>query len=336
MRIRTLIFGSFIAFASAFTGPAEADPVHLEVGYIPILASTPLFIIQAEGWAQKEGLDLHLTKFEAGTAAIQALAAGKVDVIYAGIGPVLVARGGGVPVSVVAASAVEELALVARGDLAEYRRTLPAAQAIEKLWSDKKRKVRIATQPPGSVPDTVLRYWLMKVAKINADNVELVSMGIENTQQALLANAIDAAMIREPTITIIQDQDPKAAVLALGDAMFPTQPGTVVAVRGPIIAEHRDAVAKLVHLQVQAVDLIHHDSARAARDAHEFIGKGLIELPVLERAIVSPSSKFVADPHSIVEATQRMLSFQSELGIAGTTVPVGQGFDFSFFDSSNR
>jgi NitT/TauT family transport system substrate-binding protein len=333
MYIRALIVGSFIALAASVTGPARADPVHLEVGYIPILASTPLFIIQGEGWAEKQGLDLHLTKFESGTAAIQALAAGRVDVIYAGIGPVLVARGTGVPVSVVATSAVEELALVARGDLAEYRRTLPGAQAIDKLWADKKRKVRIATQPSGSVPDTVLRYWLTKIAKIDPSHVELVSMGIENTQQALLANAIDAAMIREPTITIIQEQDPKSAVVALGGEMFPNQPGTVVAVRGPIIQDHREAVDKLVRLQVQAVDLIHHDSARAARDAHEFIGKGLIELPVMERAIVSPSSKFTADPHSIVEATQRMLTFQTESGINGTTTPAEQGFDFSFFDS---
>ena len=146
---------------------------------------------------------------------------------YAGIGPVLVARGSGVPVSVVATSAVEELALVARGDLAEYRRTMPGAQAIDRLWADKKRKVRIATQPSGSVPDTVLRYWLNKIAKIDPSHVELVSMGIENTQQALLANAIDAAMIREPTIAIIQEQDPKSAVVALGGEMFPNQPGTV-------------------------------------------------------------------------------------------------------------
>jgi NitT/TauT family transport system substrate-binding protein len=333
MRIHSFVIGAFVAATMAWAGPARSADVHLEVGYIPILASSPLFIIDAEGWAKKAGIDLHLTKFEAGTAAIQAMAAGKVDVIYAGIGPVLVARGGGVPVSVVATSAVEELALVGRGDLAEYRKTLSGGEAIEKLFAEKKRKVRIATQPPGSVPDTVLRYWLTKVAKVSLDHVDLVSMGIESTQQALLANAIDAAMIREPTITIIQNQDPKAAVLALGGEMFPTQPGTVVAVRIPVIGQNREAIAKLVALHIQAVDLIHQDPARAAKDAHEYIGKGLIEQSVLERAIVSPSSKFVSNPHSIVEATKTMQAFQTELGIAGATASVEQAFDFSFFDT---
>ena len=50
--------------------------------------------------------------------------------------------------------------------------------------------------------------------------------------------------------------------------------------------------------------------------------------------MVSPSSKFVADPHAIVEATRKMQAFQGELGIAGSAVPAEQGFDFSFYDGA--
>ncbi len=328
-----LIAGAMLGLGLA-QAQAQAGSTRIEIGYIPILASTPLFVMAAEGWAKDEGLDLNLTKFEAGTAAIQALAAGKIDAIYAGIGPVLVARGAGVGVSVVANSAVEELALVPRGELAGFARKQASRDAIIAFADAKGRKVRIATQPPGSVPDTVLRHWLTKVAAIPADKVELVSMGIEKTQQALLANAIDAAMIREPSITILRDHDPDAAVLALGGEMFPDQPGTVVAFRDAFIKANRDAVARLVRLQVKAVALIQADSQRAAKDAYEFIGKGLLELSTLERAMVSPSSKFVADPHAIVEATRKMQAFQGELGIAGSAVPAEQGFDFSFYDGA--
>ena len=322
--------------AAAFVGlnvfPAQAAS-RIEIGYIPILAATPLFVMQAEGWAKAEGLDLNLTKFESGPAAIQALAAGRIDAIYAGVGPVLVARGSGVGVSVVANSAVEELALVTRGELAAYARKHGGRDAVMAFSAEKGRKVRIATQPPGSVPDTVVRYWVNKVAAV-ADKVELVSMGIEKTQQALLANAIDAATIREPTITIIREQDPDAAILVQGGEMFPNQPGTVVAFRDVFIQANRDAVARLVRLQVKAVALIQAEPKRAAKDAYEFIGKGLLELPTMERAMVSPSSKFSADPHSILEATRRMLAFQTETGVAVTTFPIEQGFNFSFFDEA--
>lgn len=311
-------------------GPAAAG-TRIEIGYIPILAATPLFVMQSEGWAKAEGLDLNLTKFESGPAAIQALAAGRIDAIYAGVGPVLVARGSGVGVSVVANSAVEELALVTRGALADSARKLGAREAILAAAAQG-RKVRIATQPPGSVPDTVVRHWVYKVAAVR-DQVELVSMGIEKTQQALLANAIDAATIREPSITIIRDQDPGAFVLALGGEMFPGQPGTVVAFRDAFIDANREAVGRLVGLQVKAVALIRAEPKRAAAAAYEFIGKGLLELSTMERAMVSPSSKFVADPHVIVEPTKRMQSFQSESGIAGAAFPIEQGFNFSFYDA---
>jgi len=332
LRIRSFIAALLLLAAI----PARAESVKVEIGYIPILAATPLLIIDAEGWAKQEGLDLKLTRFEAGTAAIQALAAGRIDVIYAGVGPVLVAKASGVDVSVIANSAVEELALVGRGDLAGYAKGRTAKEAIDKFVAEKGRKVKISTQPPGSVPDTVLRYWLTKVAKIDADKVELASMGIEKTQQALMAGAVDAAMIREPTITVVRDQDPNAAVLALGGEMFPGQPGTVVAAHGSFLKAHPDAAAKLVRLHLRASELIAKDKAHAARDAQEYIGKGLIELATTERAISSPSSKFIADPHAVVEPTERMQAFQKEQGTLGSTVPVAEVFDFSFYDAAVR
>lgn len=313
---------------------ATAHAATLTIGYIPILAAAPLFVIDTEGWAKQAGVDLKLIKFEAGPAAIQALAAGQIDGIYAGVGPVLVARGSGVGVSVVANNSVEELALVARGGLADTAQQTPGAAAILKYAADTGRKVRIATQPAGSVPDTVLRYWIAKVAKLPADKIDVIPMGIEKTQQALLANVIDAAMIREPSITIIHNQDPKAVVLALGGQMFPNQPGTVIAFRDDVIAKEKDAIGTLVKLQIKAVDLVKSNPAQAAQDANQYIGKGLVDPATLQKALTSPSSKFTADPHAIVDATTKMQAFQKELGIAVSPVPTAQGFNFTFYDAA--
>lgn len=330
-----LRFGfAFLVVLSLFALPAKADPVKVEVGYIPILAATPLLVIEQEGWAKQEGIDLKLTRFEAGPAAIQALAAGRIDVMYAGVAPVLVARSSGAEVSVIANSAVEELALVGRGELAQSAKGKSAKEAIESLAATKGRKVKIGTQPAGSVPDTVLRYWLQVVAKIGPDKVDVLPMGIEKTQQALMAGAIDAAMIREPTITIVGDRDPQSVILAAGSEMFPNQPGTVVAARRAFLRDHADAAAKLVKLHVKAVDLIAKDKSRAARAAQEYIGKGLIDLTTTERALSSPSSKFVADPHVIVAPCDRLQAFQKDLGTVNSTVPVAEAFDFAFYDAA--
>jgi len=313
---------------SCFAG----SPVRIEIGYIPILASAPLLIIDAEGWAKEAGLELKLTRFDSGPAAIQALAAGRVDVIYAGIGPVLVARGSGIDVSVIANSAVEELALVGRGELASFAKGHSGKEAIEAYFAKTGRKVKISTQPPGSVPDTVLRHWLIKVAKIDLAKVELISMGIEKSQQALLAGAVEAAMLREPNITVARDMDAQAAVLALGGEMFPNQPGTVVTAGGAFLKAHPEAAAALVRLHLKASALIAADKARAAKDAQDYIGKGLIELATTQRAM--EASKFVADPHVIVAATERMQEFQREQGTLQASVPLAEVFDFSYYDAA--
>jgi NitT/TauT family transport system substrate-binding protein len=118
--------------------------------------------------------------------------------------------------------------------------------------------------------------------------------------------------------------------------MFPDQPGTVVAARRAFLKDHPDAAAKLVKLHLRAIQLIAADRGRAARDAQEYIGKGLIELSTTERALASPSSKFAADPRAIMEACDRLQAFQKETGVIATTVPVADVFDLTFYDAATR
>src|SRR5688572_28835627 len=75
---------------------ANADPVTLRVGYIPIIPMTQLFIMEGEGWTSQAGLNLQLTQFSSGPNMVQALASGSLDVAYVGIGPAIVARSRGI------------------------------------------------------------------------------------------------------------------------------------------------------------------------------------------------------------------------------------------------
>jgi NitT/TauT family transport system substrate-binding protein len=331
-RVRSLV-ASLLALALAAPA-AGAEPVKVQIGYIPILAASPLLIIDAEHWAQAEGLDLKLVRFDSGPAAIQALAAGKIDVMYGGVAAVVMARASGVPVSVIANSAVEELAVVARGPLAQLARGRSAKDAVDAFVAEKGRKVKIATQPAGSVPDTILKHWLQKMAQIDPAKVEILGMGIDKTEQALLAGAVDAATIREPAITIVRSRDPQAAVLAAGSEMFPDQPGTVVAARSAFLKHHAEAATKLVALHLRADRIIAEDKARASAAAQEYLGKGLIEPAITEKAMASPSSKFLADPHAVVGAVDRLQSFEKELGVVSETVPMSAVFDFTFYDAA--
>ena len=257
------------AAALALSPAALAQtPVTLRVGYIPIIPMTQLFIMEGEGWTRQAGIDLKLTQFSSGPAMVQALASGSLDVVYVGIGPAMVARSRGIDIKVLASNIIDQVAFIGRGPFAETMAAAPsAADGFRQFFERAGRPAKIATLPQGSVPDTILRYYVRNVAKADPAHVEIVGVGEDQVQQLLLASAVEGASILEPVLTIVQERDPTARIIAPANVMLPRQPGAVLAVRETVIAEHRDAVAKLVELHVRATDFANtqHDRAAAPR-----------------------------------------------------------------------
>ncbi|MFY0992284.1 ABC transporter substrate-binding protein [Halomonas sp. C05BenzN] len=317
-------------------GPAQAaDPTtRLEVGYMPILPVAQLFVMEGEGWTTEAGLELELTRFSSGPAMVQALASGELDVMYFGIGPAMVARANGVPIKVLAASIREQIGLVARGELADaFARVEDPAEAIARFTETQDRKPKIATFPRGSVPDTVLRYWLVERLGVGEEAVEIVAMGADRVQQALLAGAVDGASILEPILTTVQERDDSARVVARADEMLPGQPGAVLAARESALADHPEALRALMALHLRATEVLREEPGRAAPHVREFVGKRLIGLDTVEAALRSPSSNYLADPHAILEATRTMHDFQAAQGTLRKRVDLDALFDTGLYDA---
>ncbi|MBS9403478.1 ABC transporter substrate-binding protein [Halomonas sp. TRM85114] len=336
MSLRTPL-ATLLAGLLTFSGLSQADEstTTLEVGYMPILPVAQLFVMEGEGWTEEVGLDLELTRFSSGPAMVQALASGELDVMYFGIGPAMVARANGVPIKVLAASISEQIGLVARGELAGHfeRADDDGAKAIASFTDAEGRKPKIATFPQGSVPDTVLRHWLVEELGIGIDAVEIVAMGADRVQQALLAGAVDAASILEPILTTVQQRDDRARVVARADAMLPGQPGAVLAAREAALAEHPEAMQALMALHLRATEMLVEDPDRAAPHVREFVGKRLIPLETVEAALASPASNYGSDPHAIREGTRRMHDFQVDQGSLQKPVDLDALFDTSLYDT---
>jgi NitT/TauT family transport system substrate-binding protein len=262
---RRAVLAGAAASSMLMASGARAAATPLTVGYIPVLGSAQIFVIEGEGWARDANIELKTVRFESGPAMIQALASGTLDLYLAGVGPILVARGAGIDVQVVASAAIEEMAILARGRFASLAAGGDVGAAIAAFTKAEGRKPKIATQPAGSVPDTTLRYWLREMRKIDFDTVEIVAMGIDATQQAFLAGAVDGATMREPTVTLVRDRDPKAVILASGAEMFPKQPGSVLAALNTSDPVRRDAIVRLVGLHRRATALLNTEPKRAAR-----------------------------------------------------------------------
>ncbi len=314
------------------TARAQSGRPLLRAGFIPVVGSAQLFVIDQEGWANAAGIDLKLSQFDSGPNMIQALASGTLDAYWAGVGPLGVARERGLDIRVVIATATEELAFVAGGKLQPFfASNATPADAFKRFFEANKRPARLATQPAGSVPNSILQYWLWEVGKVEKAHVEIVAMGIDATQQAVLAQAVDGATVREPALTIILDRARDARLVASGGQMFPDQPGGVFALTGEFIKRAPDASQKLVDLTVRATKLLRENPDRAAPHVLNALGKGIVDLDTMKRALRSPGAKFADNPETIVAATSKLQDFQVKIGALQRAASLDGLFDASFY-----
>jgi NitT/TauT family transport system substrate-binding protein len=326
-----------VAAALAPRAYAQKAAVQARVGIIPVIGTAPLFVAEKEGWLKDGGLTISVTTFESGPNMIQALASGTIDVYVAGVAPLAVARSRGIDIRVVAATATAENVFVVTPKLATYFTPGIAASAAFKAYRAAEGKAaRLATQPAGSVPNTTLQYWLWEVAKADKADVEIVPMGIDATQQAVLAGAVEGATVREPAVTIVQGRNPGIKLVALGDEMFPGQPGTVVAVSGAFADKNPDAVQGLVNGLVRAADLIKNTPDRAVPPIEAALGKGIVDSATIRKALASPATKFVIDPRAIIEPARAMQAYQVKLGSLDKELPFEGLFETRYFERASK
>jgi NitT/TauT family transport system substrate-binding protein len=337
-RRQFLLAGSALAATATLARPVVAQTaIPARIGYIPIIGTAPVFVAQGEGWLKDAGIAASFTVFESGPNMIQAFASGTIDFYLAGIAPLAVARSRGVDVRVVAATAIAENVFVATPALAKFFTpgTAPAA-AFKAHKAATGKAARLATQPAGSVPNTVLQYWLWEVAKAEKGDVEVVPMGIDATQQAVLAGAVEGGIVREPALTIVQSRNPGIKLVAGGQELFPGQPGTVLAGSGAFVTKNPDAVQKLVDSLVRAAALIAKDPDRAAPHVAAALGKGIVDPALIRKALVSPASTFEIDPRKIIEPSRAMQTYQVKLGSLEKELPFEGLFETQFFERAVR
>lgn len=326
---------------TAFTAQAEAAKP-IKVGYIPVLGSSALFVITGEGWAQQAGLNLELVRFTSGPQAIQALVSGRIDAYVAGVLPLLQARAHGTDVKVVTAASIEELEIVARGKLAE---ALPAGKegglapeagksVFETFKAQNARAARIAAQPAGSVPDTLVRYWLLKglgIAPPLANTVGLIGVDIDAAQQAFLAGAVDAAVLREPALTVIKSRLPQIRTLATGHDLLPNQPGSVLAIVRPEAPENQTWAKALAGLFVRATTLLATNPDEAAPFVTKALGSGIVTEDLMKKSLEHSATRFVSDPTRIKAGVEQLQTFEVEQGLLRQAQPVDDLFDLELW-----
>ena len=254
---------------------------------------------------------------------IQALASGTIDVYVAGVAPLAVARTKNIDVRVVASTAVEEMVFVAGPKLAPFFANRREQGRGLRAVQGQGGSLRAARHP---APRLGAQHHPAALAVAGGEDRQGQCRGGAHGHRRHAAGnprrRRRRRSIREPALTIVQGRNPGVKLIANGAEMFPDQPGTVVGVYGAYADRNPGAVESLVRSLIRADTLLKSDSAKAAPHVLAALGKGIVDLATIQKALTSPAAKFTVDPRAIIVATKAMQAYQVSIGALEKDVPL--------------
>lgn len=257
--------------AGACGGTNDVDQVTVvRAGFIQALDQVPFSVIADKGFDARRGLGLRLETVAGGRAALEALAAGTLDVAYAGSLPVLsAARAGLIP---------ERVMILGAASFADSAHPSMAVLAPESSrWADLAGR-DIGVNQIGSIGEVAVRLRLQREGVVPRGFVEI---GFPNQGLALAGGQVAAAVMTEPYLTQSTargDGHILDAVIGGGEP-FPRFVVAFIAVRADLVREQPGTVRAFLHAHLDAVDWIadHPSAARAAIARHLAVPRRVVD-----------------------------------------------------------
>lgn len=230
--------------------------IPLRLGYLPLVDAAPLFIAQALGFAEQEGLDLSLHSAPSWSALRDMLAMGVVDGAQM-LAPVPVAMALGLGAAKTRFDALQ--LLNANGDvigvsepLAERMRAegfafdfIDAYSAGRALLRAAGGRLRIGVPFPFSMHTELVHYWLENLGQPLPELLEIRTVPPALMPQALEAGEIDAFAVGEPWGSHAVELG-VGTLLLPGSAIWSFAPEKVLAVRRGWADENPDLAGRMM------------------------------------------------------------------------------------------
>lgn len=308
-------------FVSGCTGTGTDDVTHLRIGYQPSTHQVSHTTAMEKGWWKEDLAPLGITQvtdYEFGTGApeMQAMLAGDLDIAFVGAAPFIAAVSSGLDAKIVAAVQTQGSDLVLRN---EVPYSTPADLAGKK----------IATFPPGTIQDTILRSWLEENG-VDPASVEIIAMDPGAATTAISAGQVDGVFLPHPSPSIIAAEGTGRTVVQSGE-MMKDHACCVLVASGSLIREHPEIVDQIVktHIRATEYNLEHPDEA-----ASIYAGKTGQNVETVKASFRDWDGTWTADPHLIASSVVEYTELQYELGYIKRPFTEEDLFDFTFYDEA--
>ncbi len=296
---------------------APPDPRALRLGFFCNVTHAPALLgVHSGRFARAlQGVRFETRVFNAGPAAMGALFAGAIDVLYAGPVPVVTGfvRTRGRGLAVVSGAASGGSLLMVRGD---------RSRGVKVRCAEELRGRLVATPQLGNSQDLALRGWLRRNGMSSVEyggDVRVSPMSNASVLQQFRRGALDAAWVPEPWAARLEaEADARVLIdereLWLGRRFA----ATVLAARGDYVTAARENVARVVAAHRDEVERLRAEPRAKAEvnAALRAISGRALPGAVLERAW--GRVEFTTDPlEETIRATARV-------GQALALVPQGE------------
>ena len=282
-------------FLSGCAAPEEEEiaenVTEITFGYQPSTHQIAYMTAMEKGfWAENLkpfGIkEISENQFPTGAPEMQAMLAGDIDVAYVGAAPVISALDSGLDAKIVAGVQIQGSNLVLRPE-------------IEYMCPEDVKGLKIATFPPGTIQDTLLRDWLRNNDIDPDEDVEIASMGPGDAITAISAGRVDGVFLPHPAPAIIEAEGNGRSVVSSGE-MQEDHACCVLVVSGELIRENPELVEEIVRTHVEATE---YNKQNIDEAAEIFAQKTGWDVELIQKSIAEWDGEWISDPNLIVNST---------------------------------
>ncbi|WP_342770716.1 MULTISPECIES: ABC transporter substrate-binding protein [unclassified Methanoculleus] len=312
------------AFVSGCTGTDTGDVTHLRIGYQPSTHQTAHMTAMEKGWWQTDLAPLGVTQvtdynFPTGAPEMQSMLAGDLDVAYVGSAPVIAAVSSGLDAKIVAAVQTQGSDLVLRNEI-------PYSTPADLVGK------KIATFPPGTIQDTVLRTWLEENGVDPAKDVTIVAMDPGAATTAISAGQVDGVFLPHPSPAVIEAEGTGRTVVQSGE-MIKDHSCCVLVASGSLIREHPEIVEQIVKTHINATEYNREHLDEAASIYSRKTGQ---DVETVKASFRDWDGTWTTDPRVIAPSVVEYTNLQYDLGYIDRPLTEDDLFDFSFYEKARE
>jgi NitT/TauT family transport system substrate-binding protein len=295
----------------------------LNIGYQPSTHQVAYMTAAEKGWWIQDLAPYGIKNikeyvFQTGPPEMQAMMAGDLDVAYVGAAPVLTALSQGLDAKIVAPVQINGSSLVLRP---EYKYESPTDL----------KGLKIATYPPGSIQDTLLRKWLKENGLDPEKDVTIVGMASAgDAVTAITAKQVDAVFLPHPSPTSIEKTGNGRIIVQSGQ-MEPNHVCCVLVVSGKLIKEHPDIVEQIVKTHINATE---YDNTHIDEAAQIFANKTSSNVDIAKASLKEWDGSWITDPSVIENSTIDFSNTLNELNYTQKPLTKEDIFDTSFYEKA--